>query len=173
MKKLIFVILLALFCFSFGCVNTENQSVNVQKQEAEQVNWYQLSDTRLWLAKQEKKCVFIYFHYQSCAGCDLFKHTVLKDPKIVKKINSNFMPVMVSSLDSNFSYAVKKFDVHIVPRFVILDYTHGNEIMRGGFLEVEQLSVALDLAVLISNLINTSHTLQNSGDSVINPFVKP
>ena len=94
MKKLITILLLALYLFS----NELNFSTDYEKTKA--------------LAKKEHKDVYILMISSSCGWCRKFENTTLKDKEVIDKLKSKYL---LLHLDKDFDEYPAKFKVKRVP----------------------------------------------------------
>lgn len=78
MKK--YYIFLILFLFPF---------LIVQSQEEETIQWKSWEQLEMALDK-EPKPVFLFFHAEWCAYCKKIQRNALKDPAVIKKLNTEY-----------------------------------------------------------------------------------
>lgn len=70
------------------------------------------------VAKDENKVVFILFSTTYCRWCTKLRDTTLKDAEIVKRLNRNFIVLL---LDKNHSKYPSKYKVKAVPAIYLAD----------------------------------------------------
>jgi thioredoxin-related protein len=70
------------------------------------------------VAKDENKVVFILFSTKFCRWCTKLRDTTLKDSEIVKRLNRDFIVLL---LDKNYSKYPSKYTVKAVPAIYLSD----------------------------------------------------
>ena len=155
---------MALFCLTCGYSNNTPQPVvPMQKVKKETINWHYLSDKRIKIAQMDKKNILIFFSMRRCQYCFQFKDTTLKDPALIRKLNEQFVPIRVDDFDPGFLDTAKKFNVNSVPTVVIFSYVNGAEIIRSNsYLDVQTMNMALDVSIIISQMLETTSSLQDT-----------
>lgn len=85
-------------------------------------------------AKKTGKLLLIFFHSNSCSGCQATIAKTLPDPKVSNFINKMFAPVAFEVSDPRSQEPMKQYGFEWTPTFVVADDT-GNELYRWvGFL---------------------------------------
>ena len=69
-------------------------------------------------AKSENKAVFILFSTEYCRWCTKLKETTLKNPKVIKRLNQEFIVVF---LDRDIDKYPSKYKVKAVPAIYFTD----------------------------------------------------
>ena len=174
MKKFILFI-----CFSFllSCASTNtnikpvvtkqpNPAVAITTATSQKINWQNHTDSIYVQAEVFKKVVLIYFSSDTCKPCVTFEETMLKDNNISKKINKNFVPVLIKHYgnDENFDFEqfekyIKLYNVKSIPTVIALlpdKKVIWNLSAFTSFLTKENFSELLKLAVIVNGLSNSN-----------------
>jgi len=75
-------------------------------------------DKAFKIAKNENKVVFILFTTTYCRWCTKLRETTLKDPEIIKRLNKDFIVLL---LDKNYSKYPSKYTIKAVPSIYLTD----------------------------------------------------
>jgi len=70
------------------------------------------------IAKKEKKVVFILFTTDYCRWCTKLRETTLRNNKIIKNLNNDFIVLL---LDKNHSQYPKSYKIKSVPSIYLTD----------------------------------------------------
>ena len=72
-------------------------------------------------AKQEKKPVFLYFHFDGCGGCVKMEKTVLHKKEVADYMNNNFVCFEINTLEKEGEKINKIYNIRLQPSFMFLD----------------------------------------------------
>ncbi len=72
----------------------------------------------LEVAKRSNKPIFILFITKPCRWCRKLKETTFRDEEIVKRLNSDFVVLL---LDKNYSEYPSKYNITAVPNLYIIN----------------------------------------------------
>jgi len=75
-------------------------------------------DKAFKVAKSENKAVFILFTSKYCRWCTKLRDTTLRDKEIIKRLNSDFIVLL---LDKNYSNYPSKYRIKAVPSVYFTD----------------------------------------------------
>ena len=70
------------------------------------------------IAKKEDKAIFILFYTQHCRWCSKLKETTLQDPKVISRLNKEFI---VLYLDRDNSLYPNRYKVKNIPTVYMTD----------------------------------------------------
>jgi len=117
-----------ILCLLFLSCNQNNSSKNTTKnQESTDIHIVKLSkittiyqnyDRAFLKAKEENKAVFILFTTQYCRWCNKLRETTLIDKEITKRLNNDFIVLL---LDKKQSFYPSKYRVKDIPSVYITD----------------------------------------------------
>ena len=114
---------------------------------ASEIHWVSSYKEALSLSKKEKKPIMFIMTKSDCKYCKLLKSTTLKDKKIIKKLNKDFINYIVvtdkegESVPYMLAVYTKGF-----PTIWFLD-AHGQALFQpiGGYMQSKEFGSALDI----------------------------
>lgn len=130
MKKIILWLGCITAMFAFTCTYAAN------------IEWHEMSDSDFVMAKNQKKLVLLLAKSDACHWCQQMKSVTLSDPKVIKTINKNYIPVMVD-VDQNRD-AIKKYKITSLPTIIIFDASHNVVQVIAGYVEPQELLNSLN-----------------------------
>ena len=89
---------------------------------ASEVNWSKSYEEALASAKKENKLVYVFITTVDCEWCEKFKHSTLRESKIVKRLNKEYSSVEVTK---NVDTYPKELKAVVAPMHYFLD-ANGN-----------------------------------------------
>jgi hypothetical protein len=108
--------------------------------KTENVRWYGYEDG-LKKGKEEGKSVYIHFYSDICQYCKEMESTTFTNQKVVKQLNSKFIPIRVNS-DKEYKIAYK-YNIRPVPDNWIFN-KKGERIYRQlGYIDASTFSSVL------------------------------
>ncbi|MFW5644664.1 MAG: thioredoxin family protein [Bacteroidota bacterium] len=90
-NKIPFVLIFALFAFSFTEIPESEQYKTVEWNESSAIQWKTMKEA-IELDNSDKK-YFIYVYTDWCSWCKRMKNTTFQDDKVIKLLNEDFIPV--------------------------------------------------------------------------------
>ncbi len=72
-------------------------------------------------ANEEKKIIFLYFHFKGCGACVTMEKTAFRDPRVADFMNQHFVNMSINTLEGEGIESNKIFNVKLHPTFMILD----------------------------------------------------
>lgn len=72
-------------------------------------------------AQEDKKLIFLYFHFNGCGACVKMEKTTFKDPQVADFMNQHFVNLTINTLEGEGIETNKIFNVKIHPTFMIMD----------------------------------------------------
>ncbi len=131
---------------------------------AQEINWVDIETAAEMNKKEPEKKLFIDFYTSWCGWCKKMDKSTFKDPSIVERLNSEFIPVKFDAEGKeSITYGGKEYKfvkvgrrgVHTFanyllqgglsyPSFVILDEKNKTASIVKGFQSPDDLHVALD-----------------------------
>lgn len=88
------------------------------------INFENSYETAIKKAKKENKSIMAVIVQTSCPWCKKFKEITLTDPKVIKKVNENFIPLM---LNKDYDEMPDDIRARMVPTTYFLD-SKGEEL---------------------------------------------
>lgn len=86
-----------------GCGSTQPQPapapapiVTVPEVKPE-ILWREASPETLDLAKKEDKILMVFIYSETCSWCDLMKKNTLQDPKVIERLNKDYVCMKLSA----------------------------------------------------------------------------
>ena len=114
---------------------------------AGEIQWAHSYKEALTLSKKEKKPIMFIMTKSDCKYCKLLKSTTLKDPKVIARLNKNFINymVMVDEEGATVPYMLAVYTKGF-PTIWFLN-EHGQALFQpiGGYMKTEPFLEALDV----------------------------
>ncbi len=142
-------ILSLLFLFVVGCASTETKT-------SETIRWYKLKEGIALARKFHRPCVIDFYFPGGCSRCSRLEQRVYNDPRIIKKINSEFIPIRINlaepltseerALGERFKYKHECLLVFMDEEGRVIEDLSGNKLCFTDYIEPEWFLKYLEIA---------------------------
>lgn len=106
------------------------------------IQWYEMNAHAFDKAERESRPIMLYLHDDTCEPCIVFERATLHDPEIIKRLNEEFVPVLV---DEEMKQEVEKaFGQSIFPTVIFLRPTGEHLITIQGFVPPSKFKLVLE-----------------------------
>jgi len=109
---------------------------------ANRIAWAADFTTAQQLAVQSNKPMILFFTGKWCSPCQIMKRQIWADERVMKTVNSAFIPVTIDVDNSNAAETLSRYGVGDTPNTIITD-SKGNVLQRkrGGMSKAEFLEL--------------------------------
>ena len=104
MKKITFLLLIL---FMVACSDTTQKAESPKNTLGSTINIYSDYNSALSKAKEQKRSLFILFSTKHCLWCKRLKSTTLKDPELLKRLNSEFIVLFLDRDEDDYPSVYK------------------------------------------------------------------
>ena len=147
MRFTVFALLVVLL---LGCVSIETKNT-------EEIKWYNLKEGVALARKLQRPCVVDFYFPGGCRRCSRFSQTVYSDLRVIKKMNSEFIPIRINlarpltpqeqALGKRFKYNHECLLLFLDEEGNIIEDLTGKQLCFTDYVEPERFLKYLDLAL--------------------------
>jgi thioredoxin 1 len=113
----------------------------------EPISWMDDLDKALQKAKEENKLVYIDFYTNWCRYCMDMHEETYTDPRIIKMLAEDFVPVKINREDPANKHIITKYNIYAQPIELVI--SADGEVIWGhrGYIDADELYYYLQLIV--------------------------
>jgi thiol:disulfide interchange protein DsbD len=125
--------ILAFVSTAFLAIETFQETYHPAHDTSFESSWYKDYDTAFADAKKQNKMVFIDFWTPYCSICKAITATILKEKRVRKLLETNYIILSVDASDSSlepYKTLRSKYDTWGAPNLLVVDPNTGKELKR-------------------------------------------
>lgn len=135
---------------SLGCGSTQPQSqpapapiVTVPEVKSD-ILWKEVSPETLDFARKEGKSLMVFFYSKTCAWCDLMMKTALQDPKVVERLNKDYVCMKLNAEKDEFLISLIFPELVAYPTTTFSVSEDGITMVAQGYISTNDMLMILD-----------------------------
>lgn len=107
------------------------------------IHWRAMEAPAFLKAKRERRPIMMYLHDETCEPCTVMERATLNDPEVVARLNSEFMPILVS--DEMKKEVEESMGQLILPAIVFLNPDGEHLLTIQGFVPPSKFKFVLEV----------------------------